>query len=278
MSGRCTGWVLKNGPRDRAMRSVLIVIADAANSDGEHSHPGLSNIIEGSLYARAHVLATLKKLEEAKWIEVVGRRSPGRATTFNVLMERPPDEVQSLDLSEPPKGPIDDGQRSNPEGSEVQSEAARASSSSSTVSATVSTTAPSEPAPDVAKPRTPKQLLFEAVADACSIAIDGTLTASARGALNGACRELFDVGATPDEVHVRALRYRAMYPQRGQMTANALAKHWPRLGYTPPVEELERAGAERRPSPGCVLCDGTGWQITDTNDAAIPCACRVVTA
>lgn len=127
---------MKNGPRDRAMRSVLLVIADAANGDGEHAHPGLSNIIDYSLYARAHVLATLDRLAEEGWIAVTGRRSPGRATTYRVCMER--DEVQPVDLSEPARGPIQQSQRSNLDPSEVQSDYSHTSLTSSTVSTTVS--------------------------------------------------------------------------------------------------------------------------------------------
>lgn len=70
------------------MRLVLITIADAANRDGEHAHPGLAAMIEGSLYGRRHVLATVKQLVDDGWLEVEeegGGR--GRSTVYRVVME-----------------------------------------------------------------------------------------------------------------------------------------------------------------------------------------------
>lgn len=93
MSGQATGWVLRNGPSPgdgisaptaRRWRAVLHTIADAANRDGEHAHPGLQAMIEGSLYSRAQVLKTVRELEEAGWIETVEPAAPGRATTFRL--------------------------------------------------------------------------------------------------------------------------------------------------------------------------------------------------
>ncbi|MES1975862.1 MAG: hypothetical protein V4472_25670 [Pseudomonadota bacterium] len=118
------------------MRAVLIVIADSANSDGEHSHPGLSNLIEGSLYSRATVFATLNRLEQEGWVTVTQRGTRSRATVFDVLMDRER-QVQELDLS--------DGDESNSENDESNSAQRRVQSSdfapyTSTVSNNVSTT------------------------------------------------------------------------------------------------------------------------------------------
>lgn len=88
MSGQCTGWVLRHGPKDRTMRAVLVTIADAANRDGEHAHPGMDAMVEGSLYSRATVFRTIKRLQDEGWIEVEqegGGR--GRATVFRVPMK-----------------------------------------------------------------------------------------------------------------------------------------------------------------------------------------------
>jgi hypothetical protein len=71
------------------MRAVLLTIADAANRDGEHSHPGVQAIVEGSLYGRTHVFRTLRKLETEGWLEVEeegGGR--GRAAVYRVRMDR----------------------------------------------------------------------------------------------------------------------------------------------------------------------------------------------
>ena len=84
MSGQATGWVLRHGPRDRALRAVLVVIADAANRDGEHAHPGIEALIEGSLYSRATVYRALRRLVDDGWLEVEQEHAPGRATVFRI--------------------------------------------------------------------------------------------------------------------------------------------------------------------------------------------------
>jgi hypothetical protein len=63
VSGQASGWVWRNGPtletldrngkpygtRARGMRTVLSLIADAANTEGERSYPGLAFLTEASL-------------------------------------------------------------------------------------------------------------------------------------------------------------------------------------------------------------------------------------
>lgn len=85
MSGQSTGWVLRNGPRDRAMRAVLVTIADAANRDGEHAHPGMEAMVEGSLYSEGHVRRTIARLIEEGWIEQTEAPGPGKAAEYRLL-------------------------------------------------------------------------------------------------------------------------------------------------------------------------------------------------
>lgn len=111
MSGQCTGWVLKNGPRNRAMRAVLITIADAANSNGEHAHPGIEAMCEGSLYSRTHVKAIVKRLVEQGWLKVESGEKGGRgiATVLSVLMEERVQLATPLeDTAEPGRGHSED--------------------------------------------------------------------------------------------------------------------------------------------------------------------------
>lgn len=85
MSGQATGWVLRHGPKIRAQRYVLMTIADAANRDGEHAHPGIAAMVEGSLYSRARVLGVVAELLAEGWVEVEeegGGR--GRATVYRI--------------------------------------------------------------------------------------------------------------------------------------------------------------------------------------------------
>lgn len=100
MSGQATGWVLRHGPRPtdldgagkryglpgaRSRRLVLAVIADAANRDGEHSHPGASAIEEGALYSRSQAKAITGLLVAEGWVEITeegGGR--GRANVYRI--------------------------------------------------------------------------------------------------------------------------------------------------------------------------------------------------
>lgn len=131
MSGQATGWVLRHGPRPemldlsgraygqraRGLRAVLVTIADAANRDGRHSHPGLPAMIEGSLYGRSQVLALVKQLVADGWVEVEEEgRGRGHATVYGL-----PRMVRSLDLSGDDKGPVSDEKRSSLDPEKVQS-------------------------------------------------------------------------------------------------------------------------------------------------------------
>jgi hypothetical protein len=73
-----------------------------------------------------------------------------------------------------------------------------------------------------------RDLLFEAVAEACGIRLDA-LTRSARGQLNAATKELRDIGATPEQVAGKAKAWRKQY-EGATLTPTALTKHWAALG------------------------------------------------
>src|SRR5690606_38135511 len=70
------------------------------------------------------------------------------------------------------------------------------------------------------------------------------LTASARGALNRATKELRDLHATPAEVHRRATAYRATY-RGATLTPSALAKHWPSLNGQHDPDRVTTADLDR---------------------------------
>lgn len=112
MSGVCTGWVGLHGPhpddvdqdgkkygaRARGMRLVLLAVADSANVDGEHSHPGIANVARFSLYSAGQCRRTLDLLEAEGWLIVTeqgggratgstGATPKGRATVYRVPMD-----------------------------------------------------------------------------------------------------------------------------------------------------------------------------------------------
>jgi hypothetical protein len=257
MSGQCTGWVLRHGPKDRAMRAVLITIADAANRDGENSHPGRDAMVEGSGYSRATVTEVLRRLEDEGWIEVTERgRGRGHATTYRVPMVVP-EKGQPLAPSIEEKGPVQPEKRASLDPEKGQSGEPTLLLFNGSYNGSTNGPPPSAPATEVPARRDP---LFDAVVEACAIAV-GDLTPSARGGLNRALAELRQAGADPLEVPHRAAVYRARFPQ-AVLTPNALAKHWPTCAVAPPppaprrgsvgddtmsaaTRYLQRVGAER---------------------------------
>lgn len=101
MSGNATGWVLAHGPhpddvdrtgrkygqRARGFRAVLLTIADAANHDGLHAHPGIAAMCRGSLYSRRQVQNIEDELVAERWV-VITEKGGGRmkATVFDLNM------------------------------------------------------------------------------------------------------------------------------------------------------------------------------------------------
>ncbi|QOR55372.1 MAG: hypothetical protein SHS37scaffold145_23 [Phage 71_18] len=131
MSGQCTGWVLRFGPhpdhldrhgkkygaKARGYRAVLLTIADAANVDGLHSHPGIAAMCTGSLYSRRQVQTIEDELVAEGWVRITEQGGGrGRATVYDVLMDRP-ERAQSL---HPGKGAVSPAKGRSPEPETVQ--------------------------------------------------------------------------------------------------------------------------------------------------------------
>lgn len=123
MSGQATGWVLRNGPRPdmidrngepygqraRGYRMVLVAIADAANRDGEHAHPGNEAICESALYGRRQVSNIIAELVAERWVEVVeegGGR--GRATVYRLSRMAEDETMHSAPRSTKPNRAIEE--------------------------------------------------------------------------------------------------------------------------------------------------------------------------
>lgn len=138
MSGQATGWVLRHGPhpehldragkaygaRARGLRAVLVAVADAANRDGDHAHPGTDNVADAALYSRRQTINLLAELVDEGWLEVTeagGGR--GLATVYRVAMEaRGKGAVAANETvqSDDGKGAADDPERVQPEPETVQ--------------------------------------------------------------------------------------------------------------------------------------------------------------
>lgn len=111
-------------------------------------------------------------------------------------------------------------------------------------------------APSPAKARE-RDLLFEAICEECNI--EGSeLTKSARGEVNNACAQLRAVAATPDELRVRARRYRQRF-QRMALTPSALVKHWPKLGVDLALVPAGAPGGRSAVSDAALAAVGIEW-------------------
>jgi hypothetical protein len=84
------------------MRAVLVTIADAANRDGEHAHPGMKAMTEGSLYSRRSVVRVLGRLQAEGWIEVEAWAT-GRGHAVTYRLSRMAEKVRQ-------DGPLSDGE------------------------------------------------------------------------------------------------------------------------------------------------------------------------
>lgn len=239
---------------------MLLVIADAANSDGEHAHPGLDNIVADSLYSRSTVLATIAELEAAGWLEQTSKCAPGRATVHRIPMGEQvhgsdpsqvqgpdPSQVQESDPSERPTGPISVGNRSDFRGQQVRFSVPTPSIASGVVTRGTSAAVPAAglspveralavttnraPIPATDSPR--RDLLWEAVMEVCGI--DTTaIPKSARGAYNRAVADLRAIGATPDEVRARGAAWNRNW-RAVTMTPTALVRRWGEIPMGAPV-------------------------------------------
>jgi hypothetical protein len=85
MSGKITGWVLTHGPADRALRAVLVVLADGARNDSGLVSMSLAKIAERSLFALSTASVQVNRLIDAGWIERVEDGYPGRPAVYRVL-------------------------------------------------------------------------------------------------------------------------------------------------------------------------------------------------
>lgn len=142
MSGQATGWVLRHGPRpehvDRAgkpygarargLRSVLVAVADAANRDGHHAHPGIDNVADAALYSRRQTISLLAELVSEGWL-VIEEEGGGRglATVYRIPMPEggkgattAPPELAERVQPPPEKGAAETPERVQPGDETVQ--------------------------------------------------------------------------------------------------------------------------------------------------------------
>jgi hypothetical protein len=215
MSIEALNWAWEQPVRKATNKLFLLALADHANSDGE-CWPSMKRIAERSDISPRHVSRAINELVDLGLVEKANRRRHGgqyRGWDYRLLVQRTP-------ASSGHRGPVTSGHgRPSPADTGVRSE-------------------PSENRKEEPLAATPnRDLLFEAVAEACGIRLDA-LTRSARGQLNAATKELRDIGATPEQVAGKAKAWRKQY-EGATLTPTALTKHW---------AALEDASRPNRPS------------------------------
>lgn len=264
MSARCTSWVLDRGPRNdgsitvataRRWRAVLHVIADAANSEGKHSHPGLDSMIDGSLYQRSSVLETIDELAAAGWIVRVARNAPGRASVYDVCMDRDPtlpagaqvqdldvSQVQDLDLFDGSTGPENRADRSKDGGSQVQKpEPTPIVTSGVLLRGTSAPAVADAPVTPIERARAARKTdpVWDALMAACQVD-PASIPRSARGAYNRAVADLRAIDADPASIAAKAAAYRRTWPSVS-LTPTALVRRWSEIPDGPAVSRSTSA-------------------------------------
>lgn len=89
------------------------------------------------------------------------------------------------------------------------------------------------------KPTRPPDPIWDALAK--EVGIVGPLTKNRRGSMNNAVKQLKEVGATPEEIALKAARYRKHY-DKCVLTENALLNRWndPKLNTTTTTASYSR--------------------------------------
>jgi hypothetical protein len=216
----------------KAAKTEKLVLLGIANHDGDGgAWPSVATLARYANCSERHVQRAIQSLVELGEIQVVDQAGGNEETR----RDRRPNLYKVL-----VRCPVDcDGtsqHRTRGDADGTPSNGATESDSRGDISGTNGVT-PVSPEPSLepsskpiaAAPResAKKDELFEAVAVACGIDWT-TITASGRGPLNRAVKELKEIGVTADQVGGRAAAYKKQYPDAA-LTPMALTKHWASL-------------------------------------------------
>lgn len=234
-------------------KMLLLAIADHSDDEGNNAWPSKARLAKKVGVEPNRIRTLLRELEMAGWIKTHKQRggtlntpTDRRPNLYSIIMDRglaqePPLEKGDRGLPrDAPRGLPHDAPRG------LAQEPLIISSTSSTSFGTQKR---------ARKPDT----IFDAVIASCGI--DPTvLTASARGAVNKAVKELREVDATPETIVQVADAYRKKWPELS-ISPSALAKHYPALLGFEAVTKKNRAATDNP----CDACGGTGWEDKPEN-------------
>jgi len=217
MSIEVLKWAWEQPCPNPTSKLVLMALADHANADGE-CWPSMKRIAEISGISARQVSNHIVELTRLGYVEKADRRRYGgqyRGWDYIVCYRRKPATTGSplpVTSGSPATSPAEASFRSEPpENRQV------------------------EP-PVVAPVSIRRDLMFEALCKATGANTE-RLTTSERGRINKALKELREVGATPDDILLRARHYRQRFPG-APVTANALASNWSLLEREPPPPRM----------------------------------------
>ena len=235
-------------PLSHTERHVLLLMANRAMEDGTEIRPSTATLSKQSGLSVRAVRGIIDRLEDKGFIECTGtwgtrkdrlvkvyclpalrdaagaepqveRHAAGAGRNGNGVQPAQ-NGVQGVQVVTPPRGAAaapNSSLRTEPDSSEDSSTPAREGAREAAEQGQLVVVEP-VPKPRAQRPPNP---LWDAVMEVCHIDV---IPQSSRGKYNAAVRQLALVGATPDDVRMRAAVYRAMFTTT--LTPNALVSQW----------------------------------------------------
>lgn len=108
MSGKVTGWVVHNGPRDRLTFNALMILADAGRNDGTGIRLGMRDIAGRARISLGAASAAIRRLTDDGWIEVVSPAAGPFPAEYRVVV---PQGVDSRSSVHPVNTSVQSGER-----------------------------------------------------------------------------------------------------------------------------------------------------------------------
>jgi hypothetical protein len=206
-------WVWDNAGVEGTELLTLLVIADHASDDGTDSWPGIATIARKTRRSERRVQEAIQALAKKGLIEIEVNAG-GNARTPN--QQRP--------------------NRYTVKHTGVRTAAPQASERGEAERETgVRSTAPKPPLKQPSKIKQTDEL-WNAMIEACGYD-SADITASVRGRINKALKELREVNATAHQIIAAGNQYRRTYPNFA-LTPNAMVSNWAQL--RPKSEEKQR--------------------------------------
>lgn len=219
------------------VRHVALNLSLHMSERGDSCFPAVGTMVEETGLADSTVRASLRTLCDEGWLVKEERFRADGSRSSNTYTATVPERLTPHRVPvDPPLLPVDPPPR---DGGPPPCDGGRSEDVSESV--TEVKNASRADAAKAAPRQRARDLLFDAMTDACGI-IQTEMTRTLHGQASKAVKELRGAGATPDEVLRRAEVYRATYPD-SSLTPAALCKHWAMMREAP-VPRQRKSAAE----------------------------------